>query len=75
MLFGMNSDTSFTCETLLFTIVEGSSELGLCLTGHIPHIVGPQKMVKKEHIGILSIPGPQSRFDIDKAIIQRQFTL
>jgi hypothetical protein len=32
-----------------------------------PTLLGPKEMVKKEHISIPSIPGPQSRFDIDKA--------
>jgi hypothetical protein len=66
MLFSVNTDISFPFETLLFTVVEGVSDLGLCLTGHVSHIVGPKEMVKKEHIRIPSIPGPQSRFDIDK---------
>jgi hypothetical protein len=69
MLFSVNPDISFPCETLLFTVVEGASELGLCLTGHVSHIVGPKEMVKKEHITTPSIPGPQSRFDIDKKIM------
>jgi hypothetical protein len=30
-------------------------------------IVGAKEMVKKEHITIPSIPGPKSRFDIDKS--------
>jgi hypothetical protein len=72
MLFIVNPDISLLCETLLFTVVEGSSELDLCLTGHVSHIIGPKEMVKKEHISIPSIPGPQSRFDIDKI---RMFTI
>jgi hypothetical protein len=67
MLFSVNPDISFPCETLIFIVVEGVGELGLCLTGHVYHIVGPKEMVKQENISIPSIPGPQSRFDIDKA--------
>jgi hypothetical protein len=66
MLFSVDPYINFPCETLLFTVVEGSSELVLCLTGHIPNIARAKEMVKKEHIGIPSIIGPQSRFDIDK---------
>jgi hypothetical protein len=66
MLLSVNPDIRFPCETLLFTVVEGASELGLCLTGHFSHIVRAKEMVKQEHISIPSIPGPQSRFDIDK---------
>jgi hypothetical protein len=57
---------SFPCETLLLTIVEGASEFGICLSGHIPNIARAKEMVKKKHIGIPSIPGPQSRFDVKK---------
>jgi hypothetical protein len=53
MLFSMNSDISFPGKKLLFTVLEGASELGLCFTGHITHIVGPKEMVKKEHISIM----------------------
>jgi hypothetical protein len=67
VLFSVDPYISFPCETLLFTILEGASELGLCLTGHIPNIVRAKEMVKKEHIGIPSIPGLQSRFDVNKA--------
>jgi hypothetical protein len=66
MLFSMKYDIGFPGETILFSIVEGPSELGLCFTGHFPHIVGPKEMVKQEHINIPSISGPQGRFDIDK---------
>jgi hypothetical protein len=66
MFFSVNPDISFPCETLLFTVVEDASDLGLCLTGHVSHIVGAKEMVKKEHISVPSIPGPQSSFDIDK---------
>jgi hypothetical protein len=66
MLFSVNPDTSFPCETLLFSAVEGASYIGLCLTGHVSHIFGPKEMVEKEHISIPSIPGPQSRFGLDK---------
>jgi hypothetical protein len=58
MLFIMNSDISLPCEKILFTIVEGASELGLCLTGHIYNIVRAKEVVKEEHISIPSIPGP-----------------
>jgi hypothetical protein len=67
MLFSVDPHISFPCETLLFTVVEGASELGLCFTGHIPNIVRAKEMVKKEHVGIPSIPGPQGRFDVNKA--------
>jgi hypothetical protein len=67
VLFSVDPYISFPCETLLFTIVEGASELGLCFTGHIPNIVRAKEMVEKEHVGIPSIPGPQSRFDLNKA--------
>jgi hypothetical protein len=67
MLFSVDSDVCFPGETLLLSILKGPSELGLCCTGHIPHIVGPKEVVKQEHISVPSIPGPQSRLDIDKA--------
>jgi hypothetical protein len=57
MLFSVNPYISFPCETLLFTVVEGSSQLGLCLTGHISNIVRAKEVVKKEHISVPSIPG------------------
>jgi hypothetical protein len=60
MLFSMDSDIGFPGETLLLSIVEGPSELGLCCTGHIPHIVGPKEVVKQEHISVPSIPGTQT---------------
>jgi hypothetical protein len=66
VLFSVYPNISFPCETLLFTVVEGASDLGLCLTGHIPNIVRAKEVVKKEHISIPSIPGPQSRFDVNK---------
>jgi hypothetical protein len=66
MLFSVNPAMSLPYETLLFTVVEGASEIGLCLTDHVSHIFGANEMVKKENISIPSIPGPQSRFDIDK---------
>jgi hypothetical protein len=58
MLFSVNPDISLPCDTLLFTIVEGASEIGLCLTVHVSHIVGAKEMAKKEHISIHFIPGP-----------------
>jgi hypothetical protein len=67
MLFIVDPDICFPGEALLFTIVKGSSELGICCTGHISHIGGPNKLVKQEHISLPSIPGPQSRLDLDKA--------
>jgi hypothetical protein len=42
MLFSMNSDERLPGEMLLLSIVEVPSELGLCFTGHIPHIVGTE---------------------------------
>jgi hypothetical protein len=66
VLFSVDSYISFPCETLLFTVEEGASEFGLCLTGHIPNIVRAKEMVKKKRIGIPSIPGPQSRFYVNK---------
>jgi hypothetical protein len=68
MLFSVDPDICFPGETLLFTILKGSSELGLCCTGHISHIVGPTEVVNQEHISVPSIPGSQSRLDVDKAI-------
>jgi hypothetical protein len=50
-------------------VVKGPSELGHCCTSHIPHIVGPKEVVKQEHKSVPSIPGPQSRLDVDKAIV------
>jgi hypothetical protein len=67
MFLSVDPHISFPCETRLLTIVEGASELGLCLTGHIPNIVRAKEMVKKEHVGIPSIPGPQGRFYVNKA--------
>jgi hypothetical protein len=67
MLFSVALDICFPGETLLFTVVKGSSELDICCTGHIPHIVGPKEVVKQEHISFPSIPGLQSRLAVDKA--------
>jgi hypothetical protein len=66
VLLSVDPDISFPCETLLFTVVEGASDLGLCLTGHISNIVRDKEVVKKDHISFPSIPGPQSGFDVDK---------
>jgi hypothetical protein len=68
-MFSVDPHISFPCETLLFTVVEGASEFGLCLTGHISNIVRAKEVVKKEQISIPSIPGPQSGFDVDKTRI------
>jgi hypothetical protein len=54
---------------IFFTVLKGSSELGLCCTGHISHIIGPKEVVKQEHISLPSIPGPERRIDVDKAIV------
>jgi hypothetical protein len=67
MLFSVDPDIFSPVEAIIFTIVKGSSEIGLCFTGHISHIVGPKELVKQEHVSLPSIPGPQSRFDVDKA--------
>jgi hypothetical protein len=67
MLFIVDPDICFPGDTLLFNVVKGPSELVLCCTGHISHIVGPKEVVKQEHISVPSIPGPQSRLDVDKA--------
>jgi hypothetical protein len=67
MLFSVDQDVCFPGEALIFTILKGSSELGLCCTGHISHIAGTKEVVKQEHISLPSIPGPQSRLDVDKA--------
>jgi hypothetical protein len=66
VLFSVDPYLSFPCETLLFNVVEGASELGLCFNRHIPNIVRAKEVVKREHIGIPSIPGPQSRFYVNK---------
>jgi hypothetical protein len=63
MLFSMDSYVGFPVETLLFSIVKGPSELGLLCTG----IVGPKEVIKHEHMSVPSIPGPQSRLDVEKA--------
>jgi hypothetical protein len=67
MLFSVDPHICFPGETLLLTILESASELGLCFTGHISNVVGAKEVVKKEHVGISSIPGPQGRFDVNKA--------
>jgi hypothetical protein len=67
MLCSMFSQIRFPGKSLLIAIVEGSSQLGLRCAGHIPHIVGTNKMVIQEHVSIPSIPGAQIRFDLDKA--------
>jgi hypothetical protein len=67
MLFSMYSNIRVPCKSLLLAIVAGSSQLGLCCTGHIPHIVGTKKVVKQEHVNIPSISGAQSRLDVDKS--------
>jgi hypothetical protein len=69
MLFIMDYDVCFPGETLIFSILKGTSELGLFCTGHIPHIVGTKEVVKQEHINVPSIPGPQSKLDVDKSIV------
>jgi hypothetical protein len=69
VLFSVDPYIRFPCETLLFTVVEGASEFGLCFTGHIPNIVRAKEVVKNEHISIPYIPGPQSRFDVNKTIM------
>jgi hypothetical protein len=66
MLFSVDSDMCFPGETLLFNVLKGSSELVICFTGHISHIVRPKEVVKQEHISVPSIPGSQSRLDVDK---------
>jgi hypothetical protein len=66
MLFSMDSDVGFPGKTPLLSVVKGPGELGLCCTGHIPHIVGAKEVVKQEHISVPSLPGPQSRLDINK---------
>jgi hypothetical protein len=67
MLFSVDPYVRFPVESLLLTILEGPSELGIRCTDHISHIVGPKEIVKQEHIGLPSIPGSQSRLDVDKA--------
>jgi hypothetical protein len=67
MLFSVDPHICLPGETLPLTIVKGSSELVLCCTSHITHIVGPKEVVKQEHIGLPSIPGPQRRLNVDKA--------
>jgi hypothetical protein len=57
-MFSVDPGISFPCETLLFTILEGASEFGLHLNGHISNIVRAKELVKKEHTSIPSIPGP-----------------
>jgi hypothetical protein len=66
MLFSVDLDICLPGEKLLFPVVNVPSELGICFTGHIPHILGPKEVVKQEHISAPSIPGPQSRPDVDK---------
>jgi hypothetical protein len=63
----MDSYINFPGKALLLAILEGSSELGLRCTGHISHIVGSKEMIKQEHISVPSIPGNQSRLDVDKS--------
>jgi hypothetical protein len=67
MLFSVDTEVCFPGGALLFTIVKGSSELGIFCTGHISHIVGTKEMVKQEHISVPSVRCLQSRLDIDKA--------
>jgi hypothetical protein len=66
MLFIMDSDVGLPGETLLLSVVEGPSELGLCCTDHIPDIVGPKEVVKQEHISVPSTSFPQRRIDVNK---------
>jgi hypothetical protein len=65
MLFSMDSDVSFPGVVLLLYVLKGPSDLGLCCTGHIPHIVGPKEVVKQEHISVPSIPVTQIRLDVN----------
>jgi hypothetical protein len=69
MLFSVDADICFPGETLLLPILKGPNELGLCCTCHIPHIVGTKEVAKQEHISVPSIPGTQSRLDVDKSIV------
>jgi hypothetical protein len=66
MLFSVDSNIRFPTETLLLAVVESASELGLCFTRHISNVVRSKKMIKEEHVGIPSIPGPQGRLDVSK---------
>jgi hypothetical protein len=67
MLFSVDPDVCFPGETILFTILKGSSELGLFCTDHISYIVRPTEVVKQEHISVPSVPCPQISLDVDKA--------
>jgi hypothetical protein len=67
MLFSVDNDVCLPGEALLFTIVKGPIELGLCCTGHISHIVRPKEVVKQEHISVPAVPCLQSRLAVDKA--------
>jgi hypothetical protein len=67
MLFSVYPDICFSCEALLLTFVKGSSELGLCCTDYISHTVGSKEVARQENISLPSIPGAQSRLDVDKS--------
>jgi hypothetical protein len=67
MLLRMYSHINFPGKSLLLAILEGSNQLGLCCAGHISHVVWTKEMVKQEHISVPSIPGAQSRLDVDKS--------
>jgi hypothetical protein len=65
----MDSHIRFPGKSLLLIIVDGSRQLGLCCAGHIPQVVWTKEMVKQEHVSVPSIPGVQSRLDLDKASV------
>jgi hypothetical protein len=67
MLLCMNSQVHLPGESLLLAILKGASQLGLSVTGHVPHIVGTKEMVKQEHVSVPSIPGVYGSIDVNKA--------
>jgi hypothetical protein len=65
ILFSVYPDICLSCEALIFTIVKGSSELGICCTEYISHIVGPKEVARQENIIFPSIPYVQSRLGVE----------
>jgi hypothetical protein len=69
VLFRLDSNKRFPSESLLFTILQGASQLFFSSTSHVVHVVWPKEMVKHQHVGVPSILGSHRRLDVDKTIM------
>jgi hypothetical protein len=64
MLFRMDTNKQFPGESLLLTIVKGSSQIGHSSADHVAHIIWSKEMVTQQHILIPSILSTQRRLDV-----------